>query len=85
MLMQLLSFILSKKMSRSKKETKPIKVYSVNPQDIDLDRVTEIIYHFLKENPNILERVEIMSKQEKQISDSFYKEIINNEKSQQIK
>lgn len=85
MLMQLLSFILSKKMSRSKKETKPIKVYSVNPQDIDLDRVTEIIYHFLKENPNILERVEIMSKQEKQINDSFYKEIINNEKSQQIK
>ena len=85
MLMQLLSFILSKKMSRSKKETKPIKVYSVNPQDIDLDRVTEIIYHFLKENPNILERAEIMSKQEKQINDSFYKEIINNEKSQQNK
>ncbi len=53
-------------MSKSRKNDKPLKVYSVNPQDIDLNKAAEFFYHYLMNHPEILKEAEEELKKEKE-------------------
>ena len=53
-------------MSKSKSKLESLKVYSVNPQDIDLKQVAEFFYRFIMDHPEILKEAEEELKKEKE-------------------
>lgn len=53
-------------MSKTKNVRKPLKVYSINPQDIDLNKAAELFCKFLMDHPEVLKEAEEKLKKEKE-------------------